>query len=332
MIAVITLLLVAGAVVISTHTSSIKAATLLASAVLVPTSVAIQLQAILFIARRYDVLWYALAALAVITLALLRSGMASFNREEILSREHDELSLGGIWATFRTFLSEYRPAGTPLAAYAGRPFSPRRFYRAELRPLLGELRAPLACAALAALGGAAGGVYMALARELLPAMALLTERIGTVPDPSPLLALGIFANNIRVAVLSNLLSVFSMGVFAALVPFVAFGQVALVSTALADAGGSWAALGPLSPLQFNLAYVLPHGIVELPTFILSAALGLRIGAALLAQPPGFTAGQNLLWALAQFFKTWLLVLLPLVALAAAIEGLVTPLVIRALYL
>jgi uncharacterized membrane protein SpoIIM required for sporulation len=80
-----------------------------------------------------------------------------------------------------------------------------------------------------------------------------------------------------------------------------------------------------------LAYVLPHGIVELPTFILSAAIGLRIGAALLAQPAGFTAGQNLLWALAQFVKLWLLLILPLVALAAAIEGFITPLIIRALY-
>jgi uncharacterized membrane protein SpoIIM required for sporulation len=84
-------------------------------------------------------------------------------------------------------------------------------------------------------------------------------------------------------------------------------------------------------LQFLLAYVAPHGIVELPTFVLSAALGLRIGASLLAQPHGFSAAQNLLWALAQFAKTWLLLILPLTALGATIEGLISPLVIRALY-
>jgi uncharacterized membrane protein SpoIIM required for sporulation len=100
---------------------------------------------------------------------------------------------------------------------------------------------------------------------------------------------------------------------------------------LSARGGSWVALGADSPLQFLIAYVLPHGIVELPTFILSAALGLRIGAALLAPPPGFTAGQNLLWALANFAKIWLLVLLPLVALASLIEGLISPLVIRFFY-
>jgi hypothetical protein len=39
----------------------------------------------------------------------------------------------------------------------------------------------------------------------------------------------------------------------------------------------------------------------------------------------------MLWAAAQLAKAWLLVLLPLVTLGALIEGLVSPLVIRALY-
>jgi uncharacterized membrane protein SpoIIM required for sporulation/ABC-type Na+ efflux pump permease subunit len=330
MIVVVTLLLVSGAVVISTHTSSVKAATLLASGVLVPTAVALQLQALLFIARRYDLLWLALAALAVIAAALIRSGMASFNREEILSHEHEDLSLGRVWATFRTFLNEYRPAGVRPAEYAGLPFSARRYYRSELAGLLGELRLPLAFALTAALAGLAAGVYVIATRDAVPAR-FVGQLVGRVPEASPLLALGIFANNIRVSVLSNLFSTFSFGIFAALVPLVAFAQVGGVAAALTRLGGSWTALGADSPLQFLLAYVAPHGVVELPAFILSAALGLRIGAALLSQPGGFTAGQNLLWALAQFVKTWLLVILPLVAVAAAIEGLVSPVVIGALY-
>jgi uncharacterized membrane protein SpoIIM required for sporulation len=115
------------------------------------------------------------------------------------------------------------------------------------------------------------------------------------------------------------------------VPIVAFGQIGLIATALSSSGGSWLSLGATSPLQFVLSYVLPHGIIELPTFMLSAAMGLRIGAALLAQPAGFSAGQNLLWALAQFSKLWLFVILPLVLLAALVEGFVTPEIIRSLY-
>jgi uncharacterized membrane protein SpoIIM required for sporulation len=156
-------------------------------------------------------------------------------------------------------------------------------------------------------------------------------RIGTVADPSPGLALLIFANNIRVSVLSNVFSVFSFGLFAFLVPAVAFTQVGFVASTLQARGGSWLALGADSPLQFVLTYVLPHGIIELPTFILSAALGIRIGAALLSPPSGFSVGQNILWAMANFWKVWLLLLLPLILLSALVEGLLSPLVIRAFY-
>jgi len=77
--------------------------------------------------------------------------------------------------------------------------------------------------------------------------------------------------------------------------------------------------------------VLPHGIVELPTALLGAALGIRVGAALMSPPKGFSVGQNILWSLAQFFKVWALVLLPLFLLGALIEGLISPLVIARLY-
>ncbi|MGB9634428.1 MAG: stage II sporulation protein M, partial [Chloroflexaceae bacterium] len=281
-------------------------------------------------ARRYDVLWYMLAALALIALALIRSGLAGFNREEILSREHEDLTLGLLWARFKLFFREHRPAGVAPASYAGLPFSPGRFYRQEFLALLRELRLPLLCALLAAASGLALGWYFGAQAPLRP-LARLLEGLGEIPAPSPGLALAIFANNLRVALLSNVLSALSFGLFAFLVPFVAFIQIGFVTGTLTARGGAWLALGADSPLQFLLAYVLPHGVIELPAFVLSAALGLRIGAALLATPRGFTLGDNLLWSLAAFAKVWLLVLLPLIALGATVEGLVSPLIVRALY-
>jgi uncharacterized membrane protein SpoIIM required for sporulation len=132
-------------------------------------------------------------------------------------------------------------------------------------------------------------------------------------------------------VLSGVFSLFVFGVFAFLVPAVAFAQVGFVATSLAARGGSWLALGADSPLQFLIGYVLPHGIIELPTAILGAALGLRIGASLMSPPKGFSVGRNILWSLAQFFKVWGLVLLPLFLVAALIEGLISPQVIASLY-
>ncbi|MCU0494494.1 MAG: ABC transporter permease subunit [Chloroflexaceae bacterium] len=149
MIAVVTVVMVAGAVVISSHTSSIRAATLLASLVLIPTAVTIQLQALPIIAARWDILWIVVSAMAVIAVALMRCGLKTFNREEIVSREHEQLSLPRLRQQFETFFCEYRPAGVVPEAYQGLPFSPMRFYRQEFPALLRELRLPLLLTLLA---------------------------------------------------------------------------------------------------------------------------------------------------------------------------------------
>ncbi|NJN66741.1 MAG: ABC transporter permease subunit [Chloroflexaceae bacterium] len=337
MISIMTVVMVAGAVIISSHTGSIRAANLLASFVLIPMAAIVQFQALLIIARRWDAMWMVTLILMVASVALVRTGLAAFNREEILSREHEEFNLQVVAATLGTFFREYQPAGVLPSHYHGAPFSPRRFYRQELPALLRDLRLPIVIALIAAVGGWLIGQYVSSedfrfiggVQQVLDGMA---NRVGEqVPRPSPGLALFIFANNLRVSLLSNIFSVVAFGVFAFMVPAFAFMQVGFVSGRLANTGGSWTALGNDSPLQFMLAYVLPHGIIELPTFILSAALGLRIGVALLSPPGGFSVGQHILWSLANFLKFWLLVLLPLILLGSLVEGLISPLIIQALY-
>lgn len=324
------LVMVAGAVVISSHTTSVRAANLLASFVLLPTASVVQIEALMIIGRRWDVLWLVALLLLVIAVALIRTGIASFNREEILSREHEQLSLRHIRTTFATFFREYQPPGVAPEQYHGRGFSPRRFYHEELWALLRAYRLPLGVAACAALLGLFGGGYVGQHFHV-PLLERYLANVGTAPAPGGALAASIFLNNLRVSLLSSMLSLFTFGALAFLVPAVAFAQIGFVASTLHARGAGWLMFGAESPLQFLLAYVLPHGIVELPAAILGAALGLRIGAALLAPPHGFTVGQNMLWSLAQFFKVWLLVLLPLFLLGGLIEGLLTPLIVAALY-
>jgi uncharacterized membrane protein SpoIIM required for sporulation/ABC-type transport system involved in multi-copper enzyme maturation permease subunit len=327
------IVMVASAVIISSHTTSVRAANLLASFVLLPTASVVQLEAILIIgrtARAWSVLWIIVLLLTVIAITLIRTGMGAFNREEILSREHEQLNLRQVGRTFLTFFREYRPAGVPPDQYTQSRFSAARFYRRELPALLRDYRLPIAVALIAALSGLLSGGYIGSTYRVRFLDAYLSN-IGTPPAPSLGLGIGIALNNVRVALLSGVFSLFVFGVFAFLVPAVAFAQIGFVASTLAERGGSWFALGHTSPLQFLLAYVVPHGIVELPTAILGAAMGLRVGAALMSPPRGFTVGQNILWALAQLAKVWLYVLVPLFLLAGLIEGLVTPQVIRALY-
>ncbi len=324
--------MVAAAGIISTHTSSMRAANLLASFVLVPIT---SLNAVLFPfflgTRSWDVMPWVVVALIVVALGLLRTGIQIFNREEILSRENDQFNLRRIKEVFVCFFNEYHPAGVRPDAYRGLPFAPLRFYRHELPALLRELRVPLLIVVGGSLVAVGFGYWLAGAGfNRLPDTTLL-ERLGDVPDPGLQVALAIMLNNLRVSVLSNLLAPISFGTFALSVPLFAFLQIGYVPGLLTQVGGTWATLGATSQSQFLLAYVLPHGIIELPTFILSAALGLRLGAAVMSPPAGFSVGDNVLWAAANLAKSWLLVIAPLVIIAALVEGFVTPLIIRALY-
>jgi uncharacterized membrane protein SpoIIM required for sporulation len=327
------IVMVASAVIISSHTTSIRAANLLASFVLLPTASVVQLEAILIISRGPNsrmVLWLIGVLLSVMAIALIRTGIGAFNREEILSREHEQLNLRQVGNTWKTFFREYRPAGVAPDQYSGLPLSIGRFYRAELPALLREYRLPLLVALIAAVGGLLSGGYVGSTYRVRLLDSYLAN-IGSAPSPSLGLGLGIAANNIRVALLSNVFSLFVFGAFAFLVPAVAFAQIGFVANSLSERGGSWLALGADSPLQFLLGYVLPHGVLELPAAILSAALGLRVGVALMSPPKGFTVGQNILWSLAQFAKVWLLLLIPVFLVAGLIEGLVTTQIIQALY-
>jgi uncharacterized membrane protein SpoIIM required for sporulation/ABC-type transport system involved in multi-copper enzyme maturation permease subunit len=320
--------MVAGAVIISSHTTSIRAANLLASFVLLPTAAVIQLEALLIIARRYDMLWLIVAGLSVMALALVRTGLGSFNREEILSREHEQLNLRRLAGTFGLFLREYQPAGVAPDHYSGGRFSLWRFYRRELPALLGEYRLPLGVALVAALAGAlAGGQFAALFEQI----GTSPKNVGVTPEPNLALGLLTGALNALRMLMSVALSTLSFGLFAVLVPFFAFAGVGYVAGSLGGAGGSWTALGPGSPLQFILGYVLPHGLVELPAALLGCAFGVRIGASIMVPPRGFSVGQNMLWSLAQFVKVWALVLVPMFFAAGVLQQFVSTEVIRALY-
>jgi len=327
------IVMVASAVIISSHTTSVRAANLLASFVLLPTAAVVQLEAILIISRgpnSRSVLWLTALLLSVMAIALIRTGMGAFNREEILSREHEQLNLRQVGRTWRTFFREYRRAGVAPSQYSGAAFSFGRFYRQELPALLRDYRLPLLVALIAAGGGLLGGGYVG-SNYKVRLLDNYLANVGSTPASSLGLGLAIAANNIRVALFSNIFSLFVFGAFAFLVPAVAFAQIGFVASALNERGGNWLAMGANSPLQFLLAYVLPHGIIELPVAILSAAMGIRIGVALMSPPKGFTVGQNILWSLAQFAKVWLFVLITLFLIAGLIEGLVTPLIVRALY-
>ncbi len=76
-------------------------------------------------------------------------------------------------------------------------------------------------------------------------------------------------------------------------------------------------------LPFIFLGILPHGIFELPAFLLSAALGLKMGFHLVFPLPHKKRGESLKYILKEYW-TLLPLVFYLLALAAMIEVLVSP--------
>ncbi len=128
-------------------------------------------------------------------------------------------------------------------------------------------------------------------------------------DPLPLAAF-IFANNLQACILLFL----GGATLGALTLFI------IASNGIIIGGIMELAREERGPL-FVAAAVLPHGIFEIPAFLISASLGFLLGASLLAEWHG---GGDAAATAGAHARTFLLVVVPLVAIAAFIEAFITP--------
>jgi hypothetical protein len=86
--------MVSAAVVVSSQVTSVRAANLLASFIIIPMAFLIQAEAFIMFWALYDVLWLILGGLLVVMILLIRMGIHIFNREELVGGEIDDLNLG----------------------------------------------------------------------------------------------------------------------------------------------------------------------------------------------------------------------------------------------
>lgn len=324
------LVMVSGAVVISSQTTSVRAANLLASFIIIPMALLVQAESVIMFYAEYQALWWFVLALLVVNLILVRMGIRIFNREEILSREMDELHLKTLWRDFKGYF--LRPP--ELAAYrADHPaarFSVLRFYRHDIPLLLKDQRLPLGMVLLTTLVALILGASLArqypIPPEIFPLENLTPEAFDNLHQLQflPRIAtLPIFLNNLRVLVLAAVVSVFSFGALALALTLVNMGVVGFIVAQIVQLG--------YNPWLFMAAFILPHGLIEIPAILLGMTFALRIGAALISPPQGLDIGQALLLTGANFTKVLIFLIIPMLLLAAFIEANVTPQIVLALY-
>jgi stage II sporulation protein M len=141
------------------------------------------------------------------------------------------------------------------------------------------------------------------------------EVVGKIDaHDAPSLALFIFMNNLQACILLFLGGV-TLGV---LTLFIIASNGVII-------GGIIEIVREEKGLLYVAAAIVPHGIFEIPSFIISASLGFVLGGALLSEWHGEGDAAETARSHAWIF---LRVVVPLVAIAAVIEAFITPQVIH----
>ena len=310
-------LMTSGAIVISVQSTSVKAANLLASFIVVPVAILVQGEASMLFWGTGTVLWYAVAAVMLLSALLIRVGIAHFQREYLLGREIDDINM-------RRTLSDF------WNSFRGGAASIPEWYSKVVFQTVRKLKAPLISMVLIALVGSALGYYWVstslpvyLDKAPKEDAAKLLERIQNSPSVASLrenVSMSyLLGHNLRAVAAILLFGLLSFGVLGVLAYVI---NVAVIGGAL----GMFSVVG-YSPGVLLLAGIMPHGIFEIPALVLGSAAVLRIGAALVTPQLGKSMGEVIVDLLADWAKVFVGLILPLLTVAAFIEANVTPMIL-----
>ncbi len=348
--AVQTILMVSAAIVISTQSTTVRAANLLASFIVIPVSLLIQGESVLMFWGNDQVLWLAVVAVAIVAGLLIRLGLVHFKRESLLGREIDMLNLKWVGGAFwRAFSGSEQPPSL-LRYLKGQVARLRKKSVEDGTSLTGALKDDMrglllwyrqqVFGALRKMGPAfwitlAIGVLSAVASFYYINSVLIPSHIS--PDNIQKLVKSaqdslmvnsnlphipssyLFFHNLRAELLILFFGLFTFGV-GGLLLYV--GNFAAVGALL-----SLSKLIGFSPLLVFLAGILPHGIFELPSIILASAAILYTGVRLVTPEERLSIGEMLIYSIADWAKIVIGICIPLLIVAALVEAHLTPIIL-----
>jgi uncharacterized membrane protein SpoIIM required for sporulation/ABC-type transport system involved in multi-copper enzyme maturation permease subunit len=312
-------LMVSAAIVISVQSTSVKAANLLASFIVIPVAILMQGEAVMLFWGNEQVLWLAVAGVMIISLLLIRVGIAHFQREYLLGREIDTINIKWLWNTFwRNFLGGAHSLG--------------EWYRKVLGTALWRVTpALLFMVAIAAVSIWLGYHWITenVSQLIAKASPENLEKIASTAREMPGLA-GLqqnisapflFLNNTRAITLIFFAGLFSFSVLGVILYMVNIGLI----------GGLFALfqLLGIQPWPLFQYGVLPHGVFEIPALMIGSAVVLYMGVVIVTPQTGKSMGEVILELLADWAKIFIGLVVPLLAVAAVIEAYITPALLAA---
>ena len=307
-------LMVSAAIVISVQSTTVKAANLLASFIVIPVAILMQGEAVMLFWGNDKVLWLAIVGVMIISLLLIRVGIAHFQREYLLGREIDTINLRWMWRTF-------------WKNFIGGATSPASWYWNSLGLALRRIFPAFIAVVLIAgvsLWMGYDWIIVNVSQLIGKASPENLEKIAGVAREMPGLgdvqgsisALFLFVNNTRAVTIIFFAGLFSFGVLGVLLYMVNIGLIGGVFALFELLGAQ-----PWTVFQYG---VLPHGIFEIPALMISSAAMLYMGVAIVTPQTGKSMGEVILELLADWTKIFIGVVVPLLAIAAVIEAYLTP--------
>lgn len=320
------LVMVTGAVVVSSQTTSTRAANLLASFIIIPMALVIQGESVvMFLApdaespNGISALWAIIVGMIFVVVLFLRLGNSIFNREELLGRSIDAINIRGALRKIRSHFLAVDEQGTRAQNIID-------WYRRGIPLTLKRCRTAILISFAFFIVAFAIGIYVGTLPEWrLPLPQGVDPSAETferfVKPQIDTLGVGfIIMQNGRVLLAVLILSIFSFGVVAlALTPAV-YVILGYILTQVIISGNSVAIV---------MAAIIPHGIIEIPIAALAAGIALRLGAIITRPPAGMTVGQAWLMAAGDTLKIAIGVVIPGLILAAFIEVFITPQIVLA---
>ena len=317
------LVMVAASVLVSTHTTSVRAANIMASFIILPMSLVVQLEAILLLTGLQSGMYFVLLALMVVLGLLLRSGVKIFNREEIVAREGDSVTLRGIFRGFGYYWKR-TPREVLARQKTGAKFTLWRLYRHDIPQIVAINKGAFALIGICTVGAIGLALWISYWPEF---KALDNPIVHLSGQKNPLCETGLsskasfaginatwgglFTNNLTAVLIGSGLSLVSLGVVGILIVMASIGPFGLIAGLLMQQN--------INPLPLLLAFTIPHGIFELPAVIIGIAAGVRISNSIFSPPPGMGIGASLQFAMVNYVKVLALVV-PLLLIAALIES------------
>jgi uncharacterized membrane protein SpoIIM required for sporulation/ABC-type transport system involved in multi-copper enzyme maturation permease subunit len=302
------IVMVAGAVVVSSQATSVKAANLLASFIVIPMALLVQGEAmVMFWGRDTLSLWWIVFGLLMLAALLVRVGLAHFQREELLGREIDVLNIRWGWRTFKH-------------GFSGGAGNIREWYRESIPASLRKLRWSILAAVILIIFGLIVGARQTNQFPIQLSSIQMGERLKTVRDILPMSSaapvLMILWQNSRTIIISLLLGICSFGILGVMPAFATMGMLGYLVQTLANNG--------ISPQLTIAGLILPHAIFEIPALILATAAILQNGLLLATPISRKTVGEVFLSSVGEWLRIFIGIVLPLLIIAAFIEAWITP--------